>query len=220
MKEEITNQIFSKLASKAIWIEGTDEQNPFEVAISKTTTSFCVGIVDIANSTRITAKLPPNKAASYYEIFLNRMARIIKNYGGTLVKNAGDSLLFCFPESTKSKKYDFMTFLECILSMAEDHDDLEEKYHSEGLPTIDYRISADYGNMSVMTSTSSSYDLIGTPVNICSKINPQAPVNGVAIGGDLHEMIKDFDGYYCKGYEAFSVGLKNSYPIYSLRRKS
>ena len=85
MKEEITNQIFSKLASKAIWIEGTDEQNPFEVAISKTTTSFCVGIVDIANSTRITAKLPPNKAASYYEIFLNRMARIIKEYGGTLV---------------------------------------------------------------------------------------------------------------------------------------
>jgi len=220
MKERITNQILNQLNSKTIWIEGTDEQNTFEVAISKSTTNFCVGIVDIANSTRITAKLPPNKAASYYEIFLNTMARIIKNYDGVLVKNAGDSLLFCFPESTKSKKYGLMTFLECVLSMAEEHDDLEEKYHSEGLPSIDYRISADYGNMLVMKSNSSSSDLIGTPVNICSKINPHVPVNGVGIGGDLHEMIKDIDGYYCKGYEAFSVGLKNSYPIYSLRRKS
>jgi len=73
--------------------------------------------------------------------------------------------------------------------------------------------------MSIMKFNSSSVDLIGTPINICSKINPQAPVNGIIIGGDLHEIVKDFDGYYFKKAEPFSVGLKNSYPIYSLRRK-
>ena len=198
-----------------MWSENTDEKNPFAVEISDTTKNFCVGIVDIANSTKITAKLPPNKAASYYEFFLNHMATILNKFGVTLIKNIGDSLLFCVPEKTDS----LSTFLECILTMAETHDFLQEKYQSEGLPTIDYRISADYGSMSIMKSNLSSVDLIGTPVNICSKINSQAPVNGIVIGGDLNGMVKDFDEYYCKESESFSVGLKNSYPIYSLRRK-
>jgi len=215
MKEEITNQIISKFISNSTWSENTDEQNHFAVEISDTTKNFCVGIVDIANSTKITAKLPPSKAASYYEFFLNHMATILNKFGVTLIKNVGDSLLFYFPEKTDSMS----TFLECILTMAETHDFLQEKYQSEGLPTIDYRISADYGSMSIMKSNSSSVDLIGMPINICSKINSQAPVNGIAIGGDLHGMIKDFDEYYCKESESFSVGLKNSYPIYSLRRK-
>jgi len=143
------------------------------------------------------------------------MATILNKFGVTLIKNVGDSLLFYFPEKTDS----LSTFLECILTMAETHDFLQEKYQSEGLPTIDYRISANYGSLSIMKSNSSLADLIGTPLNICSKINSQAPVNGIIIGGDLHGMVKDFDEYYYKESESFSVGLKNSYPIYSLRRK-
>ena len=220
MKEEITNQIVNKLISSTRWSENTYEQNPFAVAISKTTKNFCVGIVDIANSTKITAKLPSSKTAIYYEFFLNHMATVLNKFDVTLIKNIGDSLLFCLPESSDPKKTDSLrTFLECILTMAETHDFLQEKYQSEGLPTIDYRISADYGRLSIMKSNSSSVDLIGTPLNICSKINSQAPVNGIAIGGDLNGMVKDFDEYYCKESESFSVGLKNSYPIYSLRRK-
>ncbi len=220
MKEEITNQIVNKLISSTRWSENTYEQNPFTVAISKTTQNFCVGIVDIANSTKITAKLPSSKTAIYYEFFLNHMATVLNKFDVTLIKNIGDSLLFCLPESSDPKKTDSLrTFLECILTMAETHDFLQEKYQSEGLPTIDYRISADYGSMSTMKSNSSLVDLIGTPINICSKINSQAPVNGIAIGGDLNGMVKDFDEYYCKESESFSVGLKNSYPIYSLRRK-
>jgi len=220
MKEEITNQIIGKLILNSMWSENADEQNHFAVEISHTTKNFCIGIVDVVNSTKITAKLPPNKAASYYELFLNHMATILNKFGVTLVKNIGDSLLFCLPESSDPKKTDGLsTFLECILTMAETHDLLQEKYQNEGLPTIDYRISADYGSMSIMKSNSSSIDLIGTPVNICSKINSQASVNGIAIGGDLYGVAKDFDEYYCKECESFSVGLKNSYPIYSLRRK-
>jgi len=220
MKEEITNQTVNKLISSTRWSENTYEQNPSAVAISKTTKNFCVGIVDIANSTKITAKLPSSKTAIYYEFFLNHMATVLNKFDVTLIKNIGDSLLFCLPESSDPKKTDSLrTFLECILTMAETHDFLQEKYQSEGLPTIDYRISADYGSMSTMKSNSSLVDLIGTPINICSKINSQAPVNGIAIGGDLKGMVKDFDEYYCKESESFSVGLKNSYPIYSLRRK-
>ena len=220
MKEKITNRVVSKLISSTIGSENTYEQNPFAVEISKTTKNFCVGIVDIANSTKITAKLPSRKTAIYYEFFLNHMATILNKFNVTLIKNIGDSLLFCLPESTDPKKTaSLRTFLECILTMVETHDFLQEKYQSEGLPTIDYRISVDYGSVSTMKSNSSLVDLIGTPINICSKINSQAPVNGIAIGGDLNGMVKDFDEYYCKECESFSVGLKNSYPIYSLRRK-
>lgn len=40
-------------------------------------TYFCVGIVDIVNSTKTVAKIKPDKIPKYYEIFLNNMAKIV-----------------------------------------------------------------------------------------------------------------------------------------------
>jgi len=62
-------------------------------------------------------------------------------------------------------------------------------------------------------------DVIGIPVNICSKINPTAPINGAIIGSDLYQLVKDFDDYSYNQIKAYSVGLKQSYPIYSVQRK-
>jgi len=62
-------------------------------------------------------------------------------------------------------------------------------------------------------------DIIGIPVNVCSKINSSAAKNGAVIGSDLYELVKDFDDYNFNQIKAYSVGLKQSYPIYSVQRK-
>ena len=174
----------------------------------------------MVNSIKISAKLPQKKAAKYYEIFLNSMAKVLCKYYGVVIKNIGDSLLFYFPEpSDSNKNSSFMNCLECSLAMIDEHQKIRELLEKEGLPPVDYRISLDYGYISIMKSTTTSFDVIGTPVNVCAKINRQASVNGIIIGGDFYQMVKDFDEHYIKQAFWFSIGLDKTYPIYSVRRK-
>jgi class 3 adenylate cyclase len=68
-------------------------------------------------------------------------------------------------------------------------------------------------------NNSTSIDVIGPPVNMCAKINHKAQSNGVVIGGDLFQMVKDLSDYRFTSISGLSIGLKYTYPIYSLTRR-
>ena len=69
---------------------------------------------------------------------------------------------------------------------------LNENLHGNGLPSISYRISANYGLVELATSTNSNgVDLFGPTVNICSKINHLALPNQMVIYKDLYDVIKE-----------------------------
>jgi class 3 adenylate cyclase len=190
------------------------------VEFSTNTLSYCVGIVDMVNSTKISAQIGPTRVSRYYQIFLNSMSRILSRFGGFVIKNIGDCLVYYFPESSRpNSKYGFISCIEASLAMIESHDIICEKLHKEGLPDIDYRVSADYGPVVMMTSNSSdATDMIGPPVNMCSKINRCAKSNGIALGGDLIEVVKKYD-YIFKPITGFSLGFKLDYPVYTVKRK-
>ena len=192
----------------------------YMVAFSGLSKNYCVGIVDMVGSTKISAGMDEISWCKYYEIFLNSMAKILPRFGGFVIKSQGDSLLYYFPESAKGTKYGFMSCLECTLTMLEEHDIICENLKREGLPCLDYRISADYGKVVIMkTNDSNSPDLIGPPVNMCAKINHAAETNGSVIGGDLYSMVKGFDDYKFKEIKGFSLGFKHPYPVYKLKRR-
>ncbi len=191
------------------------------VAFSGQTQNYCVGMVDMANSTKMAATLGTAKISSYYQIFLNSMSKILGRFGGFVIKNIGDCLLYYFPESSKAnRKFGFMSCLECSLAMIENHDNICSALNRSDLPCVDYRISVDYGSVVLMRANNSqSLDMLGPPVNMCSKINHAATTNGIAIGGDLYTMVKNFNDYKFKKIEEFSLGFKHSYPVYSIERK-
>jgi len=138
----------------------------------------------VVNSTNITKELGVTKSAKYHQIFLNSMSKILSRFGGFVIKNVGDCLVYYFPESSKShRRYGFMSCLECSLAMIEYHDAICKRLEKEGLPCVDYRISADYGSVIITKSNNSNIDMIGPPVTMCSNINREAPINGVVIGG-------------------------------------
>jgi len=165
--------------------------------------------------------LNQEKMSKYYEIFLNSMANIVEKFGGFVIKNIGDSLLYYFPESSNSsKRFGFLSCIESSLTMIDSHELINNKVKNEDLPTLNYRVSADYGKVTIIKSdNSSAIDVVGIPVNICSKINPNAPINGTVIGSDLYQLVKNFDDYSYNQIEAYSIGLKQSYPIYLVQRK-
>lgn len=191
------------------------------VAFSGKSKNYCVGMVDMVDSTKISARLGVNKASRYYQVFLNSMSRILSRFGGFVIKNIGDSLIYYFPESSNpATKYGFMSCIECSIAMIEAQGIICEQLKKEKLPCLDYRVSADYGSVIIMSSsTSDSVDLLGPPVNMCAKINRSAEKNGIAIGGDLYEMVKEFPDKKFKELKGYSVGFKYAYPVYSVKRR-
>ncbi len=191
------------------------------VSFSKQTENYCIGLVDMVNSTKISAVLNSSQMSKYYQTFLNSMSQIITRFGGIVVKNIGDCLLYYFPQTTKQeRKFGFVSCLECSLAMIELHETLCKELVKDGLPCLNYRVSVDYGPVLIMKSTTNSMlDMIGTPVNICAKINKSAPKNRTVIGGDLHELVKHFDEYNFKEIKGFSLGFKQSYPVYLVTRR-
>ena len=182
--------------------------------------SYCIGLVDMASSTKIAAGLRV-KMSRYYQQFLNLMSKVVAEFDGKIIKNVGDCLLYYFPETTSSQDRAALTkSLECSLTMIDSHEFLRSQMKSEGLPPCDYRISMDYGFVMLMKSADSNTpDMIGPPLNMCAKINRCAEKNGIVIGGDLYQLAKHSEGFLFKELKAYPVGFKYSYPIYQVTRR-
>jgi class 3 adenylate cyclase len=151
----------------------------------------------MVDSTKITAQIvSPEKIRQYYSIFLNAVAAISKNFGATVIKNVGDALLFYFPDTSNNdsgNRVAFSNALECFTAIIAARDLINKKLSLEGLPEVSYRISADYGQVEVGTSVASgAEDFFGPAVNVCAKMNRRAERNGIVIGGDLYQIIKQF----------------------------
>ena len=195
----------------------TPSTSDYLVAFSTQSQKYCVGYVDIVNSTKISATISPEKLSAYYEIFLNSMSKIIGMYGGKVIKNIGDCLLFYFPESNQSISEGMKNCLDCGIAMVNSQSIISEKVKSKKLPSLNFRVSADYGTVILMnTNTSDQIDLIGPPVNMCAKINHCAGYNEFVIGNDLRQYVQKFNGYGFQEIESCNVGFKQSYPVYRI----
>ncbi|NOQ44142.1 MAG: HAMP domain-containing protein [Nitrosopumilus sp.] len=196
------------------------QQEDILLQFSDYSEKYCVCMIDIINSTKITAKLSESETSEFYRIFLNSMALIVRNFGGIVVKNIGDALLFYFPIIHSEKELTIKKCLNCCLALGESHKDIVTKLEKENLPIFDYRTSATFGNVRIArTSTSSVNDIFGATVNRCAKINRTAPANGLIIGEEFYENAKDLDSYTFKKISSDIVSPEHGYTGYIVYRK-
>ena len=192
-----------------------------EISFSGEVQNYCVCFIDIIGSTKISSNLTPIQLSRYYEIFLNSIALIARNFGARIVKNAGDALIFYFNDTSDPKNImKFKNVLDCGLTMGLASSTLNAKMLSEKLPPIQYRISADYGEVSVARSASSrSEDLFGSAMNISAKINSKAKPNGLVIGEALFDIVKRLDEYIFAPSSERLIGVKGEYGVYHVDQK-
>jgi class 3 adenylate cyclase len=218
LKDELTSKILPRSNTQQVLDYKDEEEEAFTVTVGEPT-YFCVGIVDIVNSTKTVARLPPNKSSRYYEVFLNNMAKVVRQYNGQILKTMGDSLLFYFPDTSFSqRKFGFLSCIECGFSLMGSHEKLKKILSDEQLPPIDFRISFDYGNVTMMRNSDWAVDLVGPTINTCAKINGICPVNEMVVGSDLYEKTKNFREYKFKNIGSFSADLRHPYPVFTLIR--
>jgi len=180
----------------------------------------CVGVIDMTDSTRISSKLSDERVSKIYEVFLNFMAKIILEYNGEVVKNIGDALMFRFANIDSKNSTMMKNVLECCLSMIDSHDELKKHLNEEGLPALDYKISATYGAVKVAESTTSNIsDIFGPTVNRCFKINSFCPINSVVIGENLYKILKDIPEYEFIQFCSIEIKQKYGYSIFEVKRK-
>jgi len=180
----------------------------------------CVGVIDMKDSTKISAELSDEDVTKLYEIFLNFMARIIRKYNGEVLKNIGDALLFRFPNVEPGDPAEMKNILECCFSMIESHDKLKEQLKAENLPELNYKVSLTYGSVKVAQSTTSNVsDIFGPTVNRCFKINSLCPENSIVIGDNMYEILKDFHEYEFAQLSDNGMKQKYGYTIFEVRRK-
>lgn len=197
-----------------------------EIKFSDQSQNYCVCIIDIVNSTLVTARITnAQHIRKYYSIFINTMATIARNFEGRVIKNSGDSVVYYFPNTSDSaNECAFRNVLECCLTMIAAHSVINDKLYEEALPEVRYRISSDYGKVQIAQSnTSLTDDLFGTTVNLCAKINKMAKANSMVIGGDLYRNLISLstlrNDYDLKPAGFYSVGIKQAYPLYTVTCK-
>ena len=180
----------------------------------------CVCLIDIKDSTQITAKMTDSQASNLYSTFLNAMAIIVQEFKGTVIKNIGDALLFYFPNTNPLDPLSFKNVIDCCLSMCESHDKIGKKLEEKGLPIVDYKISATYGSVRVAnTSTSDVNDIFGSTVNRCAKINGLSPKNGLVIDEGLYNAVKSIDKYLFSKIDELMPDNEQGYVVYTVTRK-
>jgi two-component system response regulator ChvI len=186
---------------------------------------------DFRGNTQIVSS---DKARKYYSIFFNTMASIVKGFDANIVKNMGDGLICYFPKTSDLR--DDIAFSDVIgfgvTAMAARHN-INTIMHEERIPaSINYRISIDYGNVEVAETVASggAEDLFGSVMNLCSKINAKATINGLVIGHNLYQILTGLSdsslfnyGTYFKLQEIGGHIWKKedtqehiSYPVYSI----
>ena len=222
-------------------IEGQED----EIAFSDKSQNCCVFFVSMVDSISATSGIKnPEKTRRYYSVFINTMAAIARNFGAKIIKNTASSLIFYFPKTSTSLDYSFSpsdttttTFesalrdvIECGITMISASEVINTKLREEGgLPSLYYKISADYGRVEVARSVSSpnTDDLFGSTMNVCAKINSMAPPNGMVVGSDLYYIAKKssfvFDNYYhfkLVGEYSIDASFTHQYPVYSVQSKN
>ncbi len=192
-----------------------------EITFSGIRKNYCICFIDMMDSTKIASKLNDAELTRYYAIFLNAMATIVPNFSGKIIKNAGDALIYYFPDTADSSNISaFKDVLECGITMIAAHRAINSNMQSERLPPVNYRISADYGMVAVAKSKSSqSDDLFGSAMNVCAKINSKAPANGMVIGEDLYQLVTSIEDFRFERVKEGSDNKYSQYPAYIVQTK-
>ena len=170
-----------------------NNNNKDEIVFNNYSRRYCICIISIVDFTKYLDKLKePVELRKFYSIFYNSMALIIKNHDGKVIKNVDDGLLFYFPKTVNlSLISTFQNVLDCGLAMVQACSRINYNLNENRLPSISYKISANYGKVELATSTNSNgVDLFGPTVNICSKINRLALPNQMVIHKDLYDIIE------------------------------
>ena len=174
---------------------------------------------DIQGFTQLTDSVEPETLSTLLNEYFNEMAAIAINYGGTVDKFMGDSIMIFYgdPES-KGNKQDALDCILMALEMRTRMKILREKWQAEGIyEPLQIRAGVNSGYCTVGNFGSEDrldYTIIGGTVNLASRLESAAQPDEIMISHQTFVLIKDI--IYCEKREIINVkGI--AYPVQTYR---
>ncbi len=197
-----------------------------DVRFSGVSIKSCVGFIDLVDSTtNITTMDNLESIKRYYSTFINSVSKIVKSYGGKVLKNIGDCILFYFPKTSDiNDTNSFQKAIECDFKILDERYKINDKLTRKHLPTFNFRMSLDYGVLDLaLVGDFCQTDLFGSTLNLCSKINSSSLsiFNEIIIGARLYKVLKSSNigtNYYFINKGEYKITETNRYPTYNIRR--
>ncbi len=151
---------------------------------------------DIKGFSNMSENLPLEQLTSMLNTYLSEMTRIAERHGGTVDKFIGDAVMVFFGDPTsKGSKEDATACVAMAIEMQKHMKLLRQRWKREGIDQrLDIRIGINTGYVTVGnfgTDTRLDYTILGTDVNLASRLESSARPGHILISQATHELIKD-----------------------------
>ena len=200
-----------------------------DVRFSGVSIKSCVGFIDLVDSTTNIATMDNlEHIRKYYSRFINSTSEVVKSYGGKVIKNIGDCILFYFPKTTDFKDTEvFREIIDCGFKILDERYIVNQELSKEHLPPFNYRITVDYGVLDLeFLGDYSQIDILASTINLCSKINSSSlsVPNEIIIGDNFYRILKSFptviNNYNFINNGEYKITESYKYSTYNIKRKN
>lgn len=190
-----------------------------KVNLSSSRKKLTVFFSDIVGFTNMSDNLESEELTSMLNFYLNQMATIALNKGGTIDKFIGDAILIFFGDpETKGVKEDAIKCVSMAIEMQNKMTELKEVWSQKfGMrKPLQMRIGITTGYCTVGNFGSDDrldYTVIGGQVNLASRLESASSAGGILISHDTYVQVKDKIDCISLG-DIKVKGIKESIPVY------
>ena len=153
-----------------------------------------VCFADIEGFTALMDRLAEETVTRLLNDYLNAMAGVALEFGGTIDKFMGDGIMIFFGDPTsRGRRGDALACVEMALAMQDNLAELRCRWCAEGIYSdVHSRIGIHTGDCAVGNFGSAQrldYTAIGSTVNIASRLEGKAARDGILISGETFALV-------------------------------
>lgn len=212
----------SRYLAPAVWQavnQGHDET--LQAERKKVTIFFS----DIKEFSQLSEEMEAEALTELLNQYLTEMTKIVAHFGGTVDKFMGDAVMVLYGDSnSKGVKDDCLRCVSMAIAMKKRMKSLQQEWHNQGIKKpLQIRMGINTGYCTVGTFGTSShldYTVLGTHVNLASRLESAAEPDEILISHETWSLVKDSVLCRDKGeitVKGFSMPIK-VYQVAGLRK--
>lgn len=183
----------SRYVSPQIW---RSVYSGSEVKLETNRKRLTVFFSDIKGFTELSESLEADQMTDMLNHYLSEMSQIIHKYGGTIDKFIGDAIMVFFGDpTTRGAQTDCLACISMAIEMKKHMRIMQKHWGSKGIETpLEIRMGINTGYCTVGnfgTEQRLDYTVLGTEVNLASRLETAAPAGEILISHETYSLIKD-----------------------------
>jgi len=146
--------------------------NPDGQTLGGSKRNVAILMADIRSFTKLSERLDAQQVVRILNNYLGVMSDIIVKHGGTVDEFIGDAILALFGAPVEADDIADAA-IACAIEMQQAMSGVNDKNREMGLPEIHMGIGVNYGEVvagNIGSETRAKYGVVGTPVNMASRI--------------------------------------------------